>query len=104
MSNLFKPQGFTSKAFKSKPLTNMSQLSRNSRFINVYDRLFNKAPLVQSGRTAYQDIFHDGLASLRYYPAADNAAKKYRIPLVFVAPLAINMEIYDLFHDRALVG
>ena len=104
MSNLFKPQGFTSKALKSKPLTNMSQLSRNSRFINVYDRLFNKAPLVQSGRTAYQDIFHDGLASLRYYPAADNAAKKYRIPLVFVAPLAINMEIYDLFHDRSLVG
>ena len=29
--------------------------------------------------------------------------KKYREPLVFVAPLAINMDIYDLYPYRSLV-
>lgn len=104
MSNLFKPKAFTSKALEPEPFTPVNQLRKNPRLINAYDRLFNKAPLVQSGRTAYQEIYHDGLATLRYYPAAATALIKYRIPLVFVAPLAINMDIYDLFHDRSLVS
>lgn len=104
MSNLFKPKAFTSKALEPEPFTPVNQLRKNPRLINAYDRLFNKAPLVQSGRTAYQEIYHDGLATLRYYPAAATAPIKHRIPLVFVAPLAINMDIYDLFHDRSLVS
>lgn len=106
MSNLFKPKVFSSKLPHSKlpgffkPGTPLRQ---HARLVNAYDRLFNPAPLVQSGRTGYQEIYQRELATLRYYPAAASASRQHRIPLVFVAPLAINMNIYDLFKERSLV-
>ena len=37
---------------------------------------------------------------VRYYAATE---KSFREPLVFVAPLAINMAIYDLYPYRSLI-
>lgn len=75
----------------------------SSRYQNAYDRFFNKKQLVQSGRTAYEVIYDDGLSKVRHYLPLDGYPVKHRVPLVFVAPLAINMDIYDLFEDRSLV-
>ena len=87
-----------SRSFKA-----IHQLRQNQRVTNAYDRFFNKALLVQSGKTPYTEIFSHDLTTLRYYPALESAPKKHRVPLVFVAPLAINMNIYDLFKERSLV-
>ncbi len=87
-----------SKSFKA-----IRQLRQNPSFSNAYDRFFNPALLIQSGKTPYVEIYQHELASLRYYPPLENAPVKHRVPLVFVAPLAINMNIYDLFTERSLV-
>lgn len=84
--------------------SNIRNLSHNPRYQNAYDRLFDRKPLKQSGRTPYEVVYEDDLSKVRYYAAAEDAAVKHRIPLVFVAPLAINMDIYDLFTDRSLVS
>lgn len=88
----------------SKPFAPFTQLRQIPHFTNAYDRLFNRLALVQSGKTPYQQIYHDGLASLRHYPPAMGTTVRHRVPLVFVAPLAVNMDIYDLFSDRSLIG
>ena len=86
-----------------KSINVIRQLRQNPSLTNAYDRFFNPALLVQSGKTPHVDIFQNELATLRYYPALDSVSVKHRVPLVFVAPLAINMNIYDLFKARSLV-
>lgn len=63
-------------------------------------RLFREESLVISQTTPYQVIGVFGQTRIRYYAAS---TKRYKEPLVFVAPLAINMAIYDLYPYRSLI-
>ncbi|TCM64502.1 polyhydroxyalkanoate synthase [Acinetobacter calcoaceticus] len=67
---------------------------------NLSMRVFKAKSLVLSQRTPYKVIAELETAQVRYYAAAN---KKYTEPLVFVAPLAINMSIYDLYPYRSQV-
>ncbi|NNM52291.1 MAG: alpha/beta fold hydrolase [Pseudomonadales bacterium] len=80
-----------------------SLLSRRlaSRLSNARDRLFHAQQLSRAGQRAYRVIHHDGLISVRHYPRTQGSAQN---PLVLVAPLAVNMLIYDLFPERSLVS
>ncbi|WP_323773468.1 alpha/beta fold hydrolase [Alcanivorax sp.] len=86
------------------------------RLDNGRARLFEAQQLSQAEQTPYQTLFDDGLVKLRYYPPlTENAIPlsdgtvvpvsqtTQRTPLVLVAPLAVNMLIYDLFPQRSLV-
>lgn len=68
---------------------------------NLSQRIFNTASLVISEQLNYESILKFGPSQIRYYAAAE---KKYQEPLVFVAPLAIDMSIYDLYPYRSLIG
>ncbi|WP_228258889.1 alpha/beta fold hydrolase [Acinetobacter ihumii] len=63
-------------------------------------RIFNEKSLILSQTTPYQVIAEFEQTQIRYYAAAQ---KRYKEPLVFVAPLAINMAIYDLYPYRSLI-
>ncbi|MFP6842289.1 MAG: alpha/beta fold hydrolase [Acinetobacter sp.] len=67
---------------------------------NLSTRLFNSRSLVLSQTTPYDIIAEYKKTRIRYYASPK---KEYKEPLVFVAPLAINMAIYDLFPYRSLV-
>ncbi|TCH63096.1 alpha/beta fold hydrolase [Acinetobacter sp. ANC 4862] len=67
---------------------------------NLSTRLFNSKSLVLSQTTPYEIIAEYKQTRVRYYASPD---KQYKEPLVFVAPLAINMAIYDLYPYRSLV-
>ena len=67
---------------------------------NLSTRLFNSKSLVLSQTTPYESIAEYKQTRVRYYASPD---KQYKEPLVFVAPLAINMAIYDLYPYRSLV-
>lgn len=83
--------------------------------VNMRDRLLRSEQLVQAGQTPYEVIHRDGIVQLRYYPplAEDQIESRgeplpvqrqaHAVPLVLVAPLAVNMLIYDLFPQRSLV-
>ena len=71
-----------------------------SKLKNLSRRIFNGKSLVLSQTTPYEVIGEFKQTRIRYYAAQE---KKYLEPLVFVAPLAINMAIYDLFPYRSLV-
>lgn len=86
------------------------------RLDNGRARLFDAQQLSQAEQTPYQTLFDDGLVKLRYYPPLKESAipladgtvvpvsqAPQRTPLVLVAPLAVNMLIYDLFPQRSLV-
>ena len=86
------------------------------RLDNGRARLFDARQLSQAEQTPYDTLFDDGLVKLRYYPPlTENAIPlsdgtvtpvsqtSQRTPLVLVAPLAVNMLIYDLFPQRSLV-
>lgn len=81
-------------AFKTK----LQQQQQNLKHLKT--RIFHAKSLVLSQTTPYQVVAEYEHASVRYYAAAQ---KRYREPLVFVAPLAINMAIYDLYPYRSLV-
>lgn len=83
----------------------MSALKRKikqhqDKFHHLSKRLFNAKSLVLSQQSPYQVIAEFDHTRVRYYAAAE---RKYLEPIVFVAPLAINMAIYDLFPYRSLV-
>ena len=71
--------------------------------------------VMRAGQTPFQVIHQHDIAQLRYYPPLpagqidvdgeplDVARDRHAIPLVLVAPLAVNMLIYDLFPERSLV-
>lgn len=86
------------------------------RLDNGRARLFQADALSQAEQTPYETLFDDGLVKLRYYPPLQENAiplsdgtvmsvsrEPQRTPLVLVAPLAVNMLIYDLFPQRSLV-
>ncbi len=70
------------------------------RWTNARDRLLTAAQLSRAGRTPYTVIHRDGLVQVRHYARQGGAATT---PLVLVAPLAVNMLIYDLFPERSLI-
>ncbi|WP_445116032.1 alpha/beta fold hydrolase [Acinetobacter sp. WZC-1] len=74
--------------------------SHKVRLKNLSARIFNGKSLVLSEMTAYEVIDRQQQTQIRYYAASE---KKYREPLVFIAPLAINMAIYDLYPYRSLI-
>lgn len=78
--------------------TRLRQHQQNLKHLST--RIFNAQSLVLSQQTPFEVIATLDHASLRYYPAT---VKKYREPLVFVAPLAVSMAIYDLYPYRSLV-
>ena len=71
-----------------------------SKLKNLSTRLFDSSSLVLSQTTAYEIIAEYKQTRIRYYASPN---KQYKEPLVFVAPLAINMAIYDLYPYRSLV-
>lgn len=91
-------------------LRHRNALARNARQWLTLDD-----DLVQASRTPFEVIYEDDLARLRYYPPLAEssievngetvavAQTRYPVPLVLVAPLAVNMHLYDLFPERSLV-
>ena len=73
---------------------------RKTKIKNLSTRIFNGKSLVLSQSTPYEVIAEHHQARVRFYAAKE---KKHQEPLVFVAPLAINMAIYDLYPYRSLV-
>jgi len=83
----------------------MIQLKQNlqrqrKKLKHLSARVFNSSSLVLSQKTPFEYITETELYQVRHYPAAE---RKFKEPLVFVAPLAINMDIYDLYPYRSLV-
>lgn len=82
---------------------------------NARDWLTLDENIVQAGRTPYDVIYQEDIVQLRYYPPLPQESvvidghnvmvekTPLPIPLVIVAPLAVNMFIYDLFPERSLV-
>lgn len=75
-------------------------LKHHTKLKNLSTRLFHSGSLVLSQTTPYEIIAEYQQTRIRYYASPD---KQYQEPLVFVAPLAINMAIYDLYPYRSLV-
>ena len=73
---------------------------QKSKLKNLSTSLFNSKSLVLSQTTPYEIIAEYKQTRVRYYASPD---KQFKEPLVFVAPLAINMAIYDLYPYRSLV-
>ncbi|MDD4852733.1 MAG: alpha/beta fold hydrolase [Acinetobacter towneri] len=83
----------------------MNQLQRKfnphrKKLKNLSTRLFKSRDLILSQSTAYEIVARYKHAQIRYYASPN---KQYKEPLVFVAPLAITMSIYDLYPYRSLV-
>jgi polyhydroxyalkanoate synthase len=86
------------------------EMGRNAR-----DWLTLSSHIVQAEQTPFEVIYQEDIVQLRYYPpldleqiqlgdeAVDVVQQRYAIPIVLVAPLAVNMFIYDLFPTRSLV-
>ncbi|MDN5443754.1 MAG: alpha/beta hydrolase, partial [Acinetobacter sp.] len=81
-------------ALKTKISTHQNKLK------NLSTRIFNGKSLILSQSTPYEVIETFDLTQIRYYTPE---VRKYKEPLVFVVPLAINMSIYDLYPYRSLV-
>lgn len=81
----------------------LRRLRKNELFNNAYERIFNSEAMVKAGKTPYQILYDDGLATLHYYPPEEGYSTRFEIPVLFVMPLAINMYIYDLFPNRSLI-
>lgn len=84
-------------------LPTLREFLQSPRVQNARDRLFRAQSLVQAGKTPFDIVHDDGLARLRHYPPLDGVATRHRVPLVIVAPLAINMLVYDLFQNRSFI-
>ena len=106
MSPLLKVKQAVSGLTPVKKITN-SRAGRQARQVltNAADRLFRSQQLALSGKTPYEVVYQREIISLRHYVADVGvaSAKKHRVPLVIVPPLAVNMLIYDLFPTRSLV-
>ncbi|MGE8550391.1 MAG: alpha/beta fold hydrolase, partial [Acinetobacter calcoaceticus] len=77
-----------------------SLVSEQSQMKHLSARLFHPKTLVLSQSTPYEVIGEFNQTRIRYYAATQ---KKFKEPLVFIAPLAINMAIYDLYPYRSLI-
>jgi class III poly(R)-hydroxyalkanoic acid synthase PhaC subunit len=95
----------------SQEITDLLKISS----VNAQNRFFKTDSLVQAEQTPFEVIYQEDIIKLRYYPPLNESEievdgetlavnpNTHRIPLVLVAPLAVNMYIYDLFQDRSLV-
>ena len=81
-------------------VSDQSFQSTQKKLKNLATRVFKGHTLVLSQTTPYDTIYQQGDIKVRHYVAAQ---RRFKEPLVFVAPLAINMSIYDLFPYRSLV-
>ena len=63
-------------------------------------RIFKSEQLILSQSASYQVIAQFKQTRVRFYASEQ---KRYQEPLVFIAPLAINMDIYDLYPYRSLI-
>ena len=83
---------------------------------NAYDRLFRSETLIKSALTSFEEIYHDGLMSVRAYSPLEEEAielesgdvqavsdHQHAVPLVIVPPLAARPLIFDLLPERSLV-
>lgn len=86
----------------SKPMQQLKNSWRDKqiKLKNLGTRIFYAKSLVLSQATAYEVIGKYNDSKIRYYAATE---KKYAEPLVFVSPLAIKMDIYDLYPYRSLI-
>ena len=94
-----------------KSIKRLRQITTNTR-----DRLFNAASMVVAGQPPYDVIARHDLASVRHYrPLTEShidvdgqrievARTRHAVPVVIVAPLAVNMLIYDLFPERSVLA
>jgi polyhydroxyalkanoate synthase subunit PhaC len=96
---------------------NKPSLTRRVRHLadNARDRFLDATSLVQAELTPFEVIHQQDIVRLRYYPplqedsieiSGEQVSVRHdplAVPLVLVAPLAVNMLIYDLFPDRSLV-
>lgn len=73
---------------------------QQTKFKNLGKRVFYGKSLVLSQAMPYEVIGEYKKSKIRYYASPN---KKYAEPLVFVAPLAIKMDIYDLYPYRSLI-
>ncbi|MCC1498139.1 alpha/beta fold hydrolase [Alcanivorax sp. 1008] len=92
-------------------------LTRRARHLadNARDRFLDAQSLVQAQLTPFEVIHEQDIVRLRYYPPLQEDSIRVNgeqvavrpqplpVPLVLVAPLAVNMLIYDLFPERSLV-
>jgi len=74
-------------SLKTKISTHQNKLK------NLSTRIFNGKSLILSQSTAYEVIETFDLTQIRYYAPE---VRKYKEPLVFVVPLAINMSPLSL--------
>jgi poly(3-hydroxyalkanoate) synthetase len=87
---------------------------------NAKQRFFRAGTLNQAEQTPFKVIHSNDIVTLRYYPPLQEEkievedgkggffevpveSQSLKTPLVLVAPLAVNMYIYDLFPKRSLV-
>ena len=75
-------------------------LIQQKKLKHLSARVFNAKSLILSQTNPYEVIEEYKHCKIRYYASPN---EKYQEPLVFVAPLAINMAIYDLYPYRSLV-
>lgn len=75
-------------------------MTQQKKFKHLSTRVFNAKSLILSQSTPFEVITEYKHAKVRYYASPE---RKFKEPLVFVAPLAINMSIYDLYPYRSLV-
>lgn len=92
---------------KDQPETMTRRARIRVRAVNLRDRLLDARSLMQSERTPFQVIHEDDGVRVRAYrplrESAHDGVQPHAVPVVLVAPLAVNMSIYDLFPDLSLV-
>ena len=91
-------------------LRRISHISTNS-----FHRLFKAQGMVRAGLSPFEVIHQEGIFSVRrYLPLTDTeitvgdqtvpvSTTRNPIPLVLIAPLAVNMLVYDLLPERSFV-
>lgn len=97
----------------------MSDLSWNEKLLwgafNALERYLYSENFVVSNLTPYEEIYRDGIMSVRHYlpleestiPLGDGemavSGKKHAVPLLLVPPLAATSMIFDLMPQRSIV-
>ncbi|MCQ8896703.1 alpha/beta fold hydrolase [Limnobacter humi] len=94
----------------SLSLRRISSMSNNG-----WDRLFKAKTMVRAGLQPFEVVHERGIHQVRHYlPLTEDeivvgesvvpvSKTRNPIPLVLVAPLAVNMYVYDLLPERSLV-
>lgn len=77
-----------------------SLIQHKNKIKHLSARIFQSESLLLSERTPFEVIARYKQHHIRYYAAPQ---RRYREPLVFIPPLAVNMTIYDLYPYRSLI-